>query len=161
MLNIISLIIFLIVMLGNISFFGGKIIPIGVPVGITIIDMVLLLYSLKKGSRIIYLQSTAFWLGFTWGAGLYIAASWGQGWLAQSFIGLLTLATPLAAVAPYFTKKRFASAHPGRHLELSKTETDSSLFQQFKEKIKNKQHGQPKQEMLLFDLGEEVQYKNK
>lgn len=141
----------------------GSDLPLWIPQAVVIISLSLLIYQgVFKHSRFIFIHSGTFYMALIWIAGHMLEASWGTGILTQLSIWILLLATPLAAFAPQQAQKRF---HPaaGKRLELTRTET--SPFKEWwlsqKRKTVISKAKSQSMELIVFDLGEEIDFQNK
>jgi len=146
------------------DFVKGLDLPLWIPLGVTIAALFLLLYQgMWKHSRLTFIHAATAWVALTWTVGTVLETVVGKGLLTQIPIWALLLVTPLAAIAPQQAQKRFSSETAGKKLEL--THTDTSPLKEWWELnfLQHKPTASPKKsiKLIVFDLGEEINYENK
>lgn len=156
MLDIGGLVIFFVSLAGAIK---GRGLPFWIPQVIVFAAFSLLIYQgVWKRSRFALIHTAALWSALSWMAGHMMEMSWGQGIQTQVPSRILLLITPLVVIAHQRVYKRFSPA-AGKKLEL--TPTESSQFKErwhFRRKTASKSEAM---RLIVFDLGEEINFQNK
>lgn len=140
----------------------GQTLPLWVPQGVALVTLALLVYQVAwKRSRFAPVTTAALWVSLIWIAAHLMVGAWGKGLLTETPTGILLFTTPLVAVAHYKVLLRF-SPGIGKKLELTKTEiTPFRDWWLSLKKAKVKKSQAPAIELIMFDLGEEINFQNK
>lgn len=159
MFDLAGIFLFIVSLAGAIK---GLNLPIWIPQVIALMALILITYQgAWKHSRLIIIHSGTLYVALIWIGGHLLAASWGMGLLSQIPIYMLLLTTPLAAFLPHQARKRFRPAE-GKKLELTRTET--SPLKEWWLSLKRKSvptKAKQQIELIVFDLGEEIDFQNK
>lgn len=139
----------------------GRWLPYFVPQIIAAAALFLLFYrGLFIKSKFSFIYSSTLWISLTWIAGKAMEESWGNGILMQVPFWMMLLFTPVVGYVHQRIFRRFNPV-PTRGLELEHGRNPQAL--RLEERWPFRKNSSCKQgiDLILFDLGEEVQFKNK
>ena len=150
----------LVLLLGSlVGAIKGRWMPLWIPQLVALAALAILIYQgFWKRSRFAIIHTAALWVALTWIAGNAMEQSWGNGILMQVPLWTMLLATPAVVIGHHRVQVRF-SPSTGKKLELTRTETRP--FQDWRNSRGKKAITKNKMELITFDLGEEIEFKNK
>ena len=154
------------VLLLMISFIGalkGRNLPYILPYASGTVTILLFFYrGVIQKSKFAYLYTTALWVSLTWIAGKAMEQSWGSGIVSWVPLGFALMLTPAIGIVHQRIYRRF-NPTPIRGLELEPSGNRQSLKSMTIWPFGKKQSQSQLQqiELITFDLGEEVQFKNR
>lgn len=152
MFDIWGLVLLILSMAGAIK---GRWLPFWIPQLATLLALFLLIYrGIWARSRLSFIHTSAVWVSLTWIAGKAMELSWGRGILSEVPFWTMLLVTPLIAYIHQRIYRRFNPV-PTRGLELE------SVTQPIRWSFSKKKTKGQTIELITFDLGEEIQFKNK
>lgn len=157
MLDLVGLVLLLGSLAGAIK---GQWMPLWIPQVVVLASLALLIYQvLFKGSRFALVHTATLWVTLAWIAGHMMTISMGDGLLMQIPLWILLLVTPVAVMGHHLVQVRF-SPSAGKKLELTRTEITP-----FKDWLNSRRKKttlkKNTMELITFDLGEEIEFKNK
>lgn len=150
----------LVLLLGSlVGALKGLRLPLWLPQVVALTAIALLVYQgFWKRSRFALIHTATLWVALAWIAGHMMAVSIGDGILMQIPLWTMLLATPAVVIGQRQVQVRF-SPSVGKKLELSRTET--TFFKDWWNSRRKKAITKKTMELITFDLGEEIEFKNK
>lgn len=157
MLDIGGLVLLIVSLVGAIK---GRWLPLWFPQVVALAALSLMIYQgIYRRSRFALVHTATLWVALTWIAGHMMAISMGNGILMQIPLWIMLLLTPAVVIGQHQVQVRF-SPLAGKKLELIRTET--TPFKDWRNSRKKKEIiKEETMELITFDLGEEIEFKNK
>lgn len=138
----------------------GLLLPIWLPQGVALAALALSVYQgFWKRSRFALIHTATLWITLTWIAGHMMELSMGDGFLMQVPLWTMLLVTPAVVIGQYLIQVRF-SPSAGKKLELTRTET-TPFKDWWNSRGKKAITKKNPMELITFDLGEEIDFRNK
>jgi hypothetical protein len=157
MADIGGLVLLIVSLIGAIK---GLWMPLWIPQILALAALALLIYQgMFKQSRYVLIHTATLWIALTWIAGHMMAISMGEGILTQIPLWTMLLVTPGIVIGHYLVQVRF-SPLAGKKLELTQTET--TPFKRWLNSRRKKEIAKKNaMDLINFDFGEEIEFKNK
>ena len=157
MVDIGGLILLIVTLVGAIKWLW---MPLWIPQIVALAALSLMIYQgAFKRSRFALVHTATLWVALTWIAGHMMELSMGKGLLMQIPLWIMLLLTPAIVIVHHLIQVRF-SPTASKMLKLTRTETTP-----FKDWLNSRQKKevakQNAMELNTFDLGEEIEFKNK
>jgi len=157
MVDIGGLILLIVTLVGAIKWLW---MPLWIPQIVALAALSLMIYQgAFKRSRFALVHTATLWVALTWIAGHLMEQAMGNGLLMQIPLWIMLLLTPAIVVVHQLIQVRF-SPTASKNLKLTRTETTP-----FKDWLNSRQKKDVakkiEMEVIAFDLGEEIEFKNK